>query len=186
LDISAADCWVCARVDSSWAGNSFQILELILAVGFACTYVGLVSSLVLEALDSGALGSVANVATFSGFMHFTRIFGGQIGVAVMTRFISLREQFHSNLLGLQVQTGNWLTDDRVRSLTAGLLPSSAGPEEAQQRAVVILGGQVRAQAYTMAIADAFLLIAWAVAAYLLLMLLMRPAKVNYKLLRNMS
>ena len=186
LTIAAVTCWVCARVDSSWAGNSFQILELILAVGFACTYVGLVSSLVLEALDSGALGSVANVATFSGFMHFTRIFGGQIGVAVMTRFISLREQFHSNLLGLQVQTGNWLTDDRVRSLTAGLLPSSAGPEEAQQRAVVILGGQVRAQAYTMAIADAFLLIAWAVAAYLLLMLLMRPAKVNYKLLRNMS
>jgi outer membrane protein TolC len=37
-------------------------------------------------------------------MHVVRIFGGAVGVAAMTRFISVREQFHSNLLGLRVQT----------------------------------------------------------------------------------
>ena len=46
-------------------------------VGLACTYIGLVSSIVLEALEAGALTSAANAATFSGFMHFIRIFGGQ-------------------------------------------------------------------------------------------------------------
>jgi MFS transporter, DHA2 family, multidrug resistance protein len=186
LTIAAVACWGCAHLDSSWAGNSFQILELALAVGFACTYIGLVSSIVLEALDSGALASVANVATFSGFMHFVRLFGGQIGVAFMTRFISVREQFHSNLLGLHVEVGNWLTDERVRMLSAGLFPGSAGPEEAQHRAVGILGQQVRAQAYTLAIADAFILISWMVVAYLMLMLFLKPGKISYKILRTMQ
>ena len=119
-------------------------------------------------------------------MHFVRIFGGQIGVAIMTRFISVREQFHSNLLGLHVEIGNWLTDERVRMLSGGLFPGSAGPEEAQQRAVGILSQQVRAQAYTLAIGDAFILISWTVVAYLLLMLFLRPGKINYRMLRSMQ
>ena len=186
LTTAAATCWVCAHVDSSWAGNSFQIIELVLAVGFAATYIGLVSSIVLEGLDAGALGSAANMATFSGFMHFIRIFGGQVGVAIMNRFITVREQFHSNLLGLHVDVGNWLTDERVRMLTAGLFPGSAGPEEAQQRAVGILSQQVRGQAYTLASADGFIFISWMVVAYLLLMLFLKPGKLSYRILRSMK
>jgi DHA2 family multidrug resistance protein len=186
LTTAAVTCWVCAHVDSSWAGNSFQIIELVLAIGFAATYIGLVSSIVLEGLDAGALTSAANMATFSGFMHFVRIFGGQIGATVMARFISEREKFHSNLLGLHVDVGNWLTDERVRMLSAGLFSGSAGFEEAQQRAVGILSQQVRSQAYTLAIADGFILISWAVVAYLLLMLFLKPGKISYKILRNMQ
>jgi len=57
---------------------------------------------VTPAFEAGALASVATAATFSGFMHFIRIFGGQIGVAAMTHFITVCEKFHSNLLGLNV------------------------------------------------------------------------------------
>ena len=98
----------------------------------------------------------------------------------------MREQFHSNLLGLHVEIGSWLTDERVRMLTGGLLPGSTGSEEAQERAVGILSQQVRAQAYTLATADGFILIGWMVVAYLLLMLLLRPGKFSYKDLRNMK
>jgi DHA2 family multidrug resistance protein len=186
LTIVAVGCWICAHVDTSWAGFSFEKVELLLSAGFACSYIGLVSSIVLEGLEAGALTSAANAATFSGFMHFIRLFGGQVGVAVMTHFISVREKFHSNLLGLHVQAGSWLTDERVRMLSGGVLPESMGPEEAQYRAVGILGQQVRAQAYTLAIADGFILIGWIVVGYLLMMLLLRPGKVNYKDLRNMK
>src|SRR5262245_23144576 len=103
LTIVSVGCWICAHLDSSWAGSSFKIVELLLAVGLACAYIGLVSSIVLEGLEAGALTSATKAATFSGFMHFVRIFGGAVGVAAMTRFISVREQFHSNLLGLGVQ-----------------------------------------------------------------------------------
>ena len=185
LTIVAVGCWICAHLDTSWAGNSFEMLELLLAAGFACSYVGLVASLVLQGLEAGALTSATNAATYSGFIHFIRLFGGQVGVAIMTHFISAREKLHSNLLGLHVQVGSWLTDERVRMLSGGLLPGSTGPEEAQYRAVGLLGQQVRVQAYTQAIADGFILIGWMVVVYLLLMLLLRPGKLNYKDLRNM-
>jgi DHA2 family multidrug resistance protein len=70
LTISAVSCWIYAHLDTSWAGSSFKTVELLLAAGLACTYIGLVSSIVLEALEAGALTSAAYAATFSGFMHF--------------------------------------------------------------------------------------------------------------------
>lgn len=186
LAITAAVCWLCANIDSAWAGRNFAFLELALSVGFACAYIGLVSSIVLAVLEAGGLTSASNAATASGFMHFMHIFGGQIGAVSMTRFLSVREQFHSNLLGLHVQVGSWLTDDRLRTLAAGLGPLSAGSEEAQSRAVEVLGQQVRAQAYTLATSDAFILIGWIIVACLLLMLFLRPGKVNFQMLRKMK
>jgi DHA2 family multidrug resistance protein len=186
LTLVAVGCWIFAHLDTSWAGSSFETVEVLFACGFACSFIGLIGSLVLQGLESGALTSVANAATYSGFLHFIRLFGGQVGVAVMTHFISVREKFHSNLLGLHVQTGSWLTDERARMITGGLLPNSAGPEEAQYHAVDILGQQVRAQSYTLATSDGFILIAWMVVAYLLMMLLLRPGKLNFKDLRNMQ
>ena len=186
LTVAAAGCWICAHLDSSWAGTSFEAVELLLATGFACTYVGLVSSIVLEGLEAGALTSMAAAATFSGFIHFIRIFGGQIGVAIMNRFVSVREQFHSNLLGLHVQSGSWLTYERLRMFSVGLFPGSTGSDASHARAVALLSQQVRAQAYTMATADGFVLIGWIAVAYMLLMLLLRPGKITYKDLRKMK
>jgi DHA2 family multidrug resistance protein len=186
LTIVAVSVWICRRLDTSWAGNNFEIVELLLAVGFSGAYIGLVSSIVLEALEAGALTSAANVATFSGFMHFIRLFGGQVGVAAMSRFMSVRERFHSNILGLNVELGDWLTDERLRMITGAVTPVSAGPEEAQSRALSIVSQQVRAQAYTLATADGFILIAWVVVGYLLLMLFLRPGKISYKDLRKMQ
>lgn len=186
LTTAGVACWFCAHLDSSWAGTSFELIELMLAVGFACTYIGMVASLVLEALEAGALKSLANGATFSGFLHFVRIFGGQIGGVAMARFIDLREQFHSNLVGLHVNIGDWLTDERLQGLAAGLFPGSSGSQEAQQRAVGILSQQVKSQAYTMAIGDAFVLIGWTIVGYLLLMLFLKPGKFSFKLLRSMQ
>ena len=117
---------------------------------------------------------------------FVRIFGGQVGVVAMSRFLSMREKFHSNMLGLHVQTGSWLTDQRLQVLSGSVQPESAGPDEAYNRALEILTRQVRAQAYTMAVADGFILIGWMAAVYLLLMLFMRPGKFSYKDLRNMQ
>ena len=71
-------------------------------------------------------------------------------------------------------------------LSGKVLPDSNGLEDAQNRAVGLLSQQVRAQAYTMATADGFILIGWVVVAYLLLMLFLRPAKISFKDLRKMQ
>lgn len=184
--VIASASWIFSHVDSSWAGTSFQMVELALTAGIACAYIGMVGSIVLEALESGALKSATNISTFSGLMHFTRIFGGTAGAAVLTRFISAREKFHSNMVGLHVQAGNWLTTERLKMFTGGLLPASTGLAESQARGVALLSEQVRAQAYTMAIADGFVLMAWVVLGFLLAMLLLKRGKVTYTDLRKMQ
>jgi DHA2 family multidrug resistance protein len=186
LTVAAVACWICSRVDSAWAGTNFEVIELLLTLGLAASYVGLVSSIVLEGLEGGALKSAANAATFSGLMHFIRLFGGEVGVAFMTRVITVREEFHSNMLGLNVQLGNWVTDDRIRDLTAGFLPGSAGADVAQFRAIEVLSRQVKAQAYTLSIADGFIVIGWMVVIYLVMMLFLKPAQISYRDLRKMQ
>jgi MFS transporter, DHA2 family, multidrug resistance protein len=103
----------------------------------------------------------------------------------MNRVLTVREEYHSNLLGLHVKIGSWLTDDRLRMLSGAALPGAAGQQEAQGRALAVLSQQVRAQAYTMATSDAFVVIAWVVIAYLLMMLLLRPGKITFNDLKKM-
>jgi DHA2 family multidrug resistance protein len=84
------------------------------------------------------------------------------------------------MLGQHVDAGNWLTTERLGSLAAAVGPSSAGLSDAQARSVGLLSAQVRAQAYTLATSDAFMLIAWAVVGYLVLLLFLRPSTINLR------
>jgi len=120
-------------------------------------------------------------ATTNPYVGILAVFLGA-GLAAMNRVLSVRERFHSNIL---VQMNEWLTDKRVHTLTAGMLPHSSGPEGAQSRAVAILSQQVRAQAYTLATSDGFILITWVAIFYLLLMLFLRPGKISFKDLKKM-
>ena len=176
----AVGCWMGAHVDSSWAGASFHVPELLLAIGIGVAFVSLVVNIVSLVVEMGALQSIANTATYSAFMHTIRMLGGQIGAVVLGRFLTVREQLHSNLLGLHVEPGNWITAERLHGMAAALTPFSAGAEEAQARSAAVLAGQVKAQAFTLACSDALLLIAWAIAGYLLLLVLMRPSTISLR------
>src|SRR5439155_237955 len=104
----------------------------------------------------------------------------QVGRAViMGHFIAQREKLHSNLLGLHVQSGNWITDANIRQLTAGLLAKSSGLAAATGRAVGVIGGRLRLEAYTLSLIDGFYLVTWACVVALLLVALLRKSPLNY-------
>jgi DHA2 family multidrug resistance protein len=168
-----------AQYTSAWSAANYYRSELLMGVGQAFAFIGLVSGIVLQALFSGALSKPQSVLTFSAFFHVVRLFGGQIGVAVMTHFIAIRERVHSNLLGLHVQQGQWVTDTSVHQLTAGLYGKSAGLSSATGRAVDLVGARIRLQAYTLTFIDGFHLICWACVAALLLAALARKAPLDY-------
>src|SRR5262249_40277547 len=108
-----AACLLDARLTSVWASDNFWWSQLLLAAGLSVCFVGLVGGLVQQALDSGALRSPLNALTFSAFFHGIRLFGGEAGAAFMQRVVAVREQFHSNMIGLHLSVGNWLTDERI-------------------------------------------------------------------------
>ena len=175
----AAACILNAHYTFAWSAENFYRTELLMAVGQSFAFIGLVSTIVLQAIFSGGLSKPQDTLTFSAFFHIIRLLGGQMGVVLMTHYIAVREQLHSNLLGLHVERGNWLDDASIRQLTVGLYGKSAGLAAATGRAVGVVGGRVRLQAYTLAFIDGFHLIAWACVGALLLVALLRKSPLNY-------
>jgi DHA2 family multidrug resistance protein len=172
-------CLLDARVTSLWAGLNFGIPQAVMAVGLALAFNSMVGSIVLEILDSGALKRPADVLTFAGFFQVARLFGGEMGSTFMGHFIAVREQFHSNMLGLNVQLGNGLTDYRFLGLQHAFASHSTGLT-ATGRAADVLALQVRQQAFTLAISDSFILLATCCVACLVVVAFMATVPTQYR------
>jgi DHA2 family multidrug resistance protein len=168
-----------ARITSAWAAPDFYRTEFLMGFGQCFAFIGLVSAIILQGLFSGGLLKPQRILTFSAFFHTVRIFGGTIGAIFMGRFIAEREKFHSNLLGLHVQQGNWITDGSIRQLTAGLSAKSSGLAQATGRAVDVVNARLRLQAYTLSLIDGFYLVAWASVIALVLVALLRESPLKY-------
>jgi DHA2 family multidrug resistance protein len=177
--VVAIACLINAQVTSAWSGGNFLVSQIVIALGLAIAFTALVGSFVQNAFDSGALSNPVNLLTYASFIHCIRLFGGEAGTALMQRLISVREQFHSNMLGLGVEAGNWLTTERLQLLGQMLFPGSIGAEDAQGRAALILGGQIKLQAYTLAYADGYLAIAFVAAFAIVLIACMKPMKIYF-------
>jgi len=175
----AVACILNAHYTSAWSAENFYRTELLMGVGQSFAFIGLVSTIVLQAIFSGGLSKPQDALTFSAFFHIVRLLGGQLGVALMGHYIAVRERVHSNLLGLHVQGGNWLDEASIRQMAAGLYTKSSGLAAATGRAVGVVNGRVRLQAYTLSFIDGFHLIAWACVAALLLIALLRKSPLNY-------
>ncbi|MBX7220052.1 MAG: MFS transporter [Blastocatellia bacterium] len=175
----AVACWLNAHLTSTWIGDNFWIPQLVIALGLSLAFVALVGLFVQQGVASGAVARPVDILTFSAFIHVVRLFGGEVGTAGMQYFIRTREQFHSNLTGLHLEVGTWVTDDRMKLLTAGLTGQSNGIDEAQRRALALMGGQVRQQAFTLAYGDGFLVIAWVCVGIIALLAFLKPMKVLF-------
>ena len=175
----ALACWMNANLTSAWSASNFYRTELLMGAGQSFAFIGLVSTIILQGLFSGAMAKPQWILTFSAFFHTVRLFGGNVGAISMGHFIAQREKFHSNVLGLHVEQGNWITDGSIRQLTAGIFAKSSGLAEATGRAVGIMSGRVRLQAYTLTLTDGFYLIAGVCIATMLLNAFLRGSPLQY-------
>jgi DHA2 family multidrug resistance protein len=186
LACTAFAAWLCSQYTTVWAAENFYRTELLVGVGQAFAFIGLVGCIVLQAIFAGALAKPEWVLTFSAFFHVVRIFGGTAGALYMGHFLADREKLHSNLLGLHVTGGNWITDQNIRALTAGLYAKSSGMAAASARAVDLIGARLRLQAYSLSLIDGFLLISWSCFCALILVALLRKSPLNYGDLSGMQ
>ncbi len=178
--VVAIGCLLNAGLTSAWSGGNFWLAQPTLAIGFALAFNGLVGAIVLEVFNTGALSRPIDVLTFAGFFQTVRLIGGEAGSTFMGHFLAVREQFHSNILGLGVQLGLAPTDQRLHGLSAGLASRSAGVADATGRAAELIGLQVRQQAFTLAISDCFTLIAWSSVCCLAVVACMARVPVQYE------
>jgi MFS transporter, DHA2 family, multidrug resistance protein len=186
LACTAFAAWLNSQFSSTWAAENFYRTELLTGVGQAFAFIGLVGCIVLQAIFAGALAKPEWVLTFSAYFHTIRIFGGTVGAIYMGHFIARREKLHSNLLGLHVGGGDWITDQNIHAISAGLYAKSAGMAAAGARAMDVIAARLRLQAYSLSILDGFLLIAWSCACALIFVALLWQSPLNYGDLSEMQ
>jgi DHA2 family multidrug resistance protein len=186
LACTAFAAWLDSQYSSTWAAENFYRTELLTGVGQAFAFIGLVGCIVLQAIFAGALAKPEWVLTFSAFFHTIRIFGGTTGAIYMGHFVARREKLHSNLLGLHVSAGDWITAQNVHALTGGLYAKSSGMAAAGARAIDLMAARLRLQAYSLSILDGFLLIAWSCACALIFVALLRRSPLDYGDLSNIQ
>jgi len=114
FSLVAIACLMNAELTSASSGDNFWISQLIMAAGLSFTFVSLVGLFIQQGAVTGAFSRLIDVLTYSAFM--VRNFGGEIGTAFMQRLVAVHEQFHSNLIGLHVETAAWLSGEGCDSL----------------------------------------------------------------------
>jgi len=186
LACTALAAWLNSQYSSTWAAESFYRTELLTGVGQSFAFIGLVGCVVLQAIFSGALAKPEWVLTFAAFLHTIRIFGGTAGALYMGHFVAQREKLHSNLLGLHVASGNWITDQNIQALTGGMYAKTSGVAAAGARAIGLIAVRLRLQAYSLSLGDGFLLISWSCVCALILVALLRRPPLTYGDLSEMQ
>ena len=186
LACTAFAAWLNSQYTSAWAAENLYRTELLTGLGQAFAFIGLVGCIVLQAIFAGALAKPEWVLSFSAFFHTIRLFGGTAGAIYMGHFIAQREKLHSELLGLHVSSGNWISDQNIHAMTAGLFAKSSSMAAAGARAIDLIAARLRLQAYSLSLVDGFLLIAWSCACALIFVALLRKSPLNYGELSNMQ
>jgi MFS transporter, DHA2 family, multidrug resistance protein len=186
LTCTASAAWLSSQYTSVWAAENFYRTELLTGVGQSIAFIGLVGCIVLQAIFTGGLSKPEWALSFSAFFHVIRLFGGTAGAIYMGHFIAQREKLHSNLLGLHVSGGNWIFDQNIRAMTAGLYAKSSGTAAAGARAIDLIAARLRLQAYSLSLLDGFLLIAWSCACALIFVALLHKSPFNYGELSSMQ
>ena len=154
------------QLTHDWVGEDFLPSQLVQAVGQS---FGL-TSLVWFALKHL---QPSEVFTFRAMLQTGRLFGAELGAAFVQTFVRMREQTYSNLIGLHINTGSLLTDQRLDDYAQAVAGRSVGQPEAAARAIALLARTVQKQAYVLAYIDGFMVLGFAVIGALLLMLLLR-------------
>ena len=119
LTCTAFAVWLNADLTAAWSASNYYRTELLTGIGQSVALIGLVGCIILQGVFSGGLMKPQWILTFSAFFHVIRLFGGTTGAVYMGHFLADREKLHSNLLGLHVQRGNWITDGNIRAARGG-------------------------------------------------------------------
>jgi DHA2 family multidrug resistance protein len=162
-----AACLMATNLTADWATDDFLPSQILQALG---------QSFALTALIVIAVRSMnpTDVLTIGTLVQTSRLFGGEIGTAFMQTFVRVREQVHSNLIGLHVDSLGGLTADRLNTYSGAVGAHSGDVAASSARAASLLASAVAKQAAILAYIDGFLAAAVGAFACLLLVSWLRP------------
>jgi DHA2 family multidrug resistance protein len=139
------------QLSHDWARGDFVTIVILQSIGQSCTLLPIII-LALSNVDP------ARATSFAAYIQIMRLGGAEIGVALMGTWLRVREQIHSNYLGLHLENGSGDVTRVLRQLSDFF--ASHGAAIAPARAVGTLAAQVAREANTLAYIDGFWLCFW--------------------------
>ncbi len=109
----------------------------------------------------------------AGMINFMRNIGSSVGTSMVTTLIARRSQFHQEILGDYVRSGNPNLQNTVNGLAQRLANSGVGAPDAQAHAYARIYQSVQNQAATLAYVDTFMVLAVASAIMFFLSFLLK-------------
>lgn len=154
------------RLTRQWVAEDFVTIVLLQSVGQSVTLIGIIIT---------ALSNVdpKRATAFAAYIQSVRIGGAEIGSALMATLLRVREQTHSNTLGLNVTQGEPSVVEMLTRLQKSFSVHDTGLAAA--RSVVTLSQIVQREANTLAYIDSFWLSAWFAIAALVVVACIRRA-----------
>jgi MFS transporter, DHA2 family, multidrug resistance protein len=142
-------CIMATDLTSQWATHDFLPSQVLQAIGQSFALTALIV-LVVRSINP------ADALTIGGLLQISRLFGGEIGTAFMQTFVRVREQVHSHLVGLHIDSIAGVTADRLAAYRGAIGAHTADVGEASARAAKILTNAVMQQASVLSYIDGFL------------------------------
>lgn len=147
----AAAALLGTMLTSVWSLSDFVPVVLLQSLGQSFTLL----PIIIIALSNS---DPTRATAFAAYIQVMRLGGAEIGIALMATWLRVREQVHSNLLGLHVASGDADVSGLLAKLNA--LFGHHGEGLALARSVGTLSSMVQRQANTLAYIDGFWLTFW--------------------------
>ncbi len=144
----AIACFMATQLTSQWATDDFLPSQILQAIGQSLALTALVV-LIVQAINP------RDVLTVGALLQISRLFGGELGTAFMQTFVRVREQVHSNLLGLHVDAFSALTGDRLLGYGAAVGARTSDMANTSSKAAGLLATSVAQQAQVLSYIDGF-------------------------------
>ena len=162
---AAANLWG-TQLTHDWARGDFVGIVILQSIGQALTLLPIII-LALSNVDP------TRTTAFAAYIQIMRLGGAEIGVALMGTWLRVREQIHSNYLGLHIQNGTFDVTRLLKQL--GDYFASHGAGAAPARALGTLSARVQREANVLAYIDGFWLCFWLAMAALFFVALITRA-----------
>ena len=165
----AAACLMATELTSQWATDDFLPSQILQAIGQSFALTALIV-LIVQSLNP------RDVLTIGALLQISRLFGGELGTAFMQTFVRVREQVHSNLLGLHVDAYSALTADRLLGYGSAVGARTSDLVNTSSKAATLLASSVAQQAEVLSYIDGFTAAAGGATVCLLLVACLGPGR----------
>jgi DHA2 family multidrug resistance protein len=169
LCLFGSSCFMNAFMTHDSSGPEMIVSLLVRALGQPFIFIPL-SALATSEIEKEQSGSA------SALFNMMRNLGGSFGIAIISTFLTHREQLHSSRLTESISATSTVVQNRISELTQTMITSGSDPYTAHQQALQLIAATVRREALVMAYNDSFFILGCALFACVVTAFLLRKAK----------